>query len=182
MPVTANEFLDVIESRGIMSPDHVDHLRDQLAEAGVDIHPVHVARKLVDAGYLNPYFAKTLLEELNRAKRRSSTSAEEDELDLAPLEEELQEAEVLKASAAPAVELNIDLPPIRDPDQWPPAGGKSSLLPAANPQYTFDAENKIETVVFSRRPRSGVRDWLIGSLGAAVAVLVVLVILLLVWR
>src|SRR5262245_18945749 len=120
MSWTAAEFLDVIEQRGIMASDHVDHLREQLAAADCEIHAVLVARKLVEAGYLNPYFAKTLLEEGYRSCRagtgtgvRSATpkrgaASEEDELDLAPLEEEKREEQAALA-AGPPIDLKIDL-------------------------------------------------------------------------
>jgi hypothetical protein len=73
MPMRTDKFLDMLEQRGILSPVDVESLREQVAEADRPMHPVFVARRLVTAGYLNAYYAKTLLTEL------AGTSAAEGE-------------------------------------------------------------------------------------------------------
>jgi hypothetical protein len=191
MSWTAAEFLDLIEQRGIMASDHVDHLREQLSAAGCEIHAVHVARKLVEHGYLNPYFAKTLLEEgylsrragaaesgLRTATSQRGAASKEDELDLAPLEEEKREEQAALA-AGPPIDLKIDLPPIHDPDAWP--ASDPPLLPAADPHSAFSAIQRLEAEVLSRR---GPKDtpWIVWALSGAVLVLAILVVMLLAGR
>ncbi len=56
-----NEFLDLIERWGVMPELQVDNLREQVAESDYPVHPVQMARRLVEEGYINSYFAKTLL-------------------------------------------------------------------------------------------------------------------------
>ncbi|REJ97152.1 MAG: hypothetical protein DWQ35_02755 [Planctomycetota bacterium] len=55
------EFLDLIETWGVLPPMQVDSLREQVAMAEYPVHPVLLARRLVEEGYINSYFAKTLL-------------------------------------------------------------------------------------------------------------------------
>ncbi|NIP85837.1 MAG: hypothetical protein GTO03_09860 [Planctomycetales bacterium] len=62
-------FLDLLDQQGILSPMDIESLREQVVAADSPIHPVFVARRLVTAGYLNPYHAKTLLSELAQAVR-----------------------------------------------------------------------------------------------------------------
>ena len=55
------ELLDLIEQWGVMPPMQVANLRKQVAAAEYPVHPVLMARRLVEEGYINAYFAKTLL-------------------------------------------------------------------------------------------------------------------------
>lgn len=199
MTWTAAEFLDLLEHRGIMAADHIDDLREQLAAVEGGVHAVHVARKLVDAGYLNPYFAKTLLEEGYRSRRGAGKSPQpkgspakraDEELDLAPLEEdELEERAAL--AKGPPINLRIELPPLHDPDAWPsatePPGPHAaetpmSMLPAANPRSGYGALKQIEADSRIRRRPQADTAWLIWALGGAAAVLALIVAMLLVWR
>lgn len=155
---------------------------------------MHMARKLVDAGYLNPYFAKTLLEEgyQNRRAAEDSHAARptrhaslddelDDELDLAPLEEDEREERAALAKGPPA-DLKIELPPLHDPDAWPEASEPPALLPAANPQSGYGALKQIETNARTGRRQSNDKTWLLWSLSGAVAVLVLIVAMLLMGR
>ena len=189
MSWTAAEFLDLLEQRGIMAADHVEDLREQLAAAGGDFHAVHVARKLVDAGYLNSYFAKTLLEEGYRSRRAAKGAAQpaqpgrpsrDEELDLAPIEEdELEERAAL--AKGPPIDLRIELPPMHDPDAWPAASDSTQVL-QSQPRSNLGSLKRIGDDVHTRHPQSSDISWLIWALGGAVAVLVMIVVLLLVWR
>ncbi len=69
MPMHSQAFLDLLDQQGILSPMDIESLREQVVAADSPIHPVFVARRLVTAGYLNPYHAKTLLSELAQAVR-----------------------------------------------------------------------------------------------------------------
>ena len=181
MSWTAAELLDLIEQRGIMARDHVDDLRDQLAAAGCDVHAVHVARKLVEAGYLNPYYAKTLLEEGYRSRRASARSkasaaaGPDEELDLAPLEEDVREEQAALA-AGPPIDLRIELPPIQDPDAWPSTSEDTQLPPV---RLGFGSLSRGTT---TPRPRAGNLTWLNWALGGAVVFLLLIVIVLLMLR
>jgi len=190
MSWTPEQFLDLLEERGIMAPDHIDHLREQLAAAGGGVHAVHIARKLVDAGYLNPYFAKTLLEEGYQSRRAAGETPTakptrhaslDDELDLAPLEEDEREEQAALAKGAP-IDLSIELPPLHDPDAWSTTTEPTPLLPAANPQSGFGALKEIEADARLTRRRSSDNTWLLWTLSGAVAVLVLMVAMLLMWR
>ena len=66
MQGAADMFLDMLAERGILAPTDVESMREQIGESETTVHPVFVARRLVEMGYLNPYFAKTLLTELAR--------------------------------------------------------------------------------------------------------------------
>lgn len=190
MSWTPEQFLDLLEERGIMAPDHIDHLREQLAAVEGGVHAVHIARKLVDAGYLNAYFAKTLLEEGYQSRRAVTghTAAKptphaslDDELDLAPLEEDEREEQAALAKGAP-IDLKIELTPLHDPDAWPTATESAPLLPAANPQSGYGALKQIEADARLIRRHSGNSTWLLWTLSGAVAVLVLMVAMLLMWR
>ncbi|NIP84218.1 MAG: hypothetical protein GTO03_01095 [Planctomycetales bacterium] len=76
MPLRTDRFLDLLEERGILSPNDVDWLRQQAAEMDPPVHPVFVARRLVKTGYLNPYYAKTLLSELASVAEDQPETAE----------------------------------------------------------------------------------------------------------
>ena len=189
MSWTAAEFLDLLEQRGIMAADHVEHLREQLAEVDGGVHAVHVARKLVDAGYLNPYFAKTLLEEGYRSRRAMKGAAQsprpggpsrDEELDLAPLEEDLLEEKAALAKGPP-IDLRIELPPMHDPDAWPTMSDSTQML-RSQPRSSLGSLKQIGDDIHTRRPQSSDISWLIWALGGAVAVLVMIVAMLLVWR
>lgn len=198
MSWTAAEFLDLLEHRGIMAADHVDDLREQLAAVEGGVHAVHVARKLVDAGYLNPYFAKTLLEEGYRSRRAAKDSSEGvmpggpkanapsggsrrvEELDLAPLEEdELEERAAL--AKGPPIDLRIELPPMHDPDAWPTASDSTQVL-RSQPRSSLGSLKRIGDDIHTKRLPSSDTTWLLWALGGAVAVLVMIVAMLLVWR
>jgi len=70
----ANEFLDLLEKRAIMAPHDVESLREQVNDPQKPPHASFVARRLVQLGYLNPYFAKTLLSEAAQRNRSSAES------------------------------------------------------------------------------------------------------------
>lgn len=55
------EFLNLIEHWGVMPPMQVANLRKQVLDSEHPVHPVLLARRLVEEGYINSYFAKTLL-------------------------------------------------------------------------------------------------------------------------
>jgi hypothetical protein len=65
MAAASFELLDLLEKRGIMAPHDVEVLREQVAGAQPPPHASFVARRLVQLGYLNSYFAKTLLSEIS---------------------------------------------------------------------------------------------------------------------
>ena len=77
MGPAVNQFLDLLESRGVIAPHDVESLREQVSQAENAPHASFVARRLVQLGYLNPYFAKTLLGEIiteNAASRDPQTA------------------------------------------------------------------------------------------------------------
>jgi hypothetical protein len=67
MQTSSGMFLNMLAQRGILSPNDIEILHQQVNAADPPIHPVVVARRLVEAGYLNAYHAKTLLAELAEA-------------------------------------------------------------------------------------------------------------------
>ncbi|MCE9547863.1 MAG: hypothetical protein K8T25_20520 [Planctomycetia bacterium] len=195
MPLTAAEFLDLIEQRGIMSPDHVDHLREQLAEAGVVIHPTLVARKLVEAGYLNPYFAKTLLAEGQRTRPGPPPRGEKQDqkqldepLDLAPLEEETADLGSDSAAAAREVDMRIDLPPIRDPDDLGQLGDarnasqEMSDLPMSVAGRRRGMLPTLDSIQWGQPRRHAQVNWIPWAIGAGGAVLLIVVLLVILLR
>lgn len=89
MTKSAHEFIDLLEHRGILPHIDVDSLREQINESEQPIHPVFVARRLVQVGYLNAYFAKTLLGELSEATTGATPHG--DEADLVLVDDESSE-------------------------------------------------------------------------------------------
>jgi hypothetical protein len=81
MAMTSEQFLDLLERRGVLQQVLVDYLREQLAQSTRTIRPYMIAQRLVERGYLTAYFAKNLLAEGNAIPAGHS----DEQLGLAPL-------------------------------------------------------------------------------------------------
>jgi hypothetical protein len=139
-----DDFLDLLEQRGILPPDDVESLREQAAESPTPVHPVFVARRLVQTGYLNAYFAKTLLSELADMSHQDEHATATDEPELEPLPLDKPQDDVNRPAATVAQETaaepmphfdDLGLPTIESLDLANPASADNApLLPSARPK------------------------------------------------
>lgn len=173
----AAEFLDLIEHWGVMPPMQVKNLRKQIGSAEYPVHPVLLARRLVEEGYINSYFAKTLLaggpptETPNMASETSGnepTDVRWRELDE---EEELRLEDQLSG---------LELPPIEGAD-WLTRSADGDTISALPTLATTTALGPTEPESafarwYSDTPLSGVPWWLAAL--AAVGVITLLVTIL----
>lgn len=127
--MTTAEFLNLLEERGIMPPMQVNNLRQQVSGADYGVHPIRIARRLVEEGYLNPYFAKTLLAE------RSPPSSSSMNDGLSPLGEMPED---LGLEDLPEMDLDdMQLPPIAG-DDW--LSGPSSISGSQLSEFSSSRE------------------------------------------
>jgi len=139
--IDAEEFVDLLEQKDLVSPEVVAHLRRQIARPNNPISAALIAKWLVDRGHLSRLLAQRLL---TRAEETAETPkprdaefdwekrAEEEELGLAPLDDEIartRPAEPKKPAPAPKPK------PTRPSSPTPPAGGppKKPGQPAPGP-------------------------------------------------
>ncbi len=196
---TASQLLDLIERQGILSRGDVLSLREQIDDAETPVHPVFLSRRLVQLGYLNPYHAKTLLEEIAKLEPATQTAAQSvaakgsDEIapELEPLEEEKEKdesADRWKETPAedpepPPVALDdLVLPPISTVDVFSdPALTRARLIPSLRKRSPWSTlvPRRSRT---SPRSRDPVVQLLIMSLVAVIAAAVVGLIIFIVTR
>ncbi len=110
--MTAQQFVDFLEERGILAPHDILSLREQVTASKTPLHPTFIARRLVQLRYLNPYFAKTLLEEAITQYRPASNDnlqLTDDEGDEFVDENNPPKSIPFDAPAEPEPESEIDL-------------------------------------------------------------------------
>ena len=132
MPMTALEFLDLLVDRGVMPALQIDDLRAQVIANPEPVHPVYVARRLVQEGYLNPYHAKNLLtegaEHNGQDSEHKSRAAQEPMPELEPLEEE---GPPEHPATPPCDEFDLQLDPLRSSEWMVPLIDDERTLPPA---------------------------------------------------
>ncbi|MFP6656900.1 MAG: hypothetical protein VB853_01890 [Pirellulales bacterium] len=137
MATVANELLDLLEKRAIMAPHDVESLREQVNDPQKPPHASFVARRLVQLGYLNPYFAKTLLSEAaqrNRSSAGSNPAGESHEpRHSADYNSSISDEDLIKIDAVP-------LPRLEEFDLLSDDSAKhASLIPVLKPRQGLSA-------------------------------------------
>jgi len=99
--ISAEEFVALLEQKDLLSPELVTHLRRQIARPGSPISAALLAKWLVDRGHLSRLLAQRLLTRAEESAEavtppggmqfdwEKTGEAEEDELGLAPLDDEI---------------------------------------------------------------------------------------------
>ena len=99
--ISAEEFVALLEKRDLLSPELVVHLRRQVARPSSPISAALIAKWLVDRGHLSRLLAQRLLTRAEDSVEESAppdamqfdwekaAESEEDELGLAPLDDEM---------------------------------------------------------------------------------------------
>ncbi len=107
---STEKFLDILAERDLLSEKLLASLRQQVAKSPKPVRPEALAKRLIDAGHLTPVLAKRLLAALPEAEPEAQ--ADEDDLGLAPLEEDLpkRSAPAPKAAKQPAKEPGKQAP------------------------------------------------------------------------
>ncbi len=118
MQPLAIKFIELLESKQLLSDDVIIELRRQVAESKVKLSPELIAKLLVDNGHLTKFQATRLVAELATDRPATTTSgsakATEDELGLAP---STNTAEVLvddEVVGVEAVDVIDDAVPVID--------------------------------------------------------------------
>ncbi|MFO1066708.1 MAG: PQQ-binding-like beta-propeller repeat protein [Pirellulales bacterium] len=71
----AKQFIDQLETQGLLSPDIIEELRRQVADTKAKITPETLARILVDNGHLTKFQATKIVSDLKSGKDTSSAAA-----------------------------------------------------------------------------------------------------------
>ncbi|MEK6249908.1 MAG: hypothetical protein N2C12_17110 [Planctomycetales bacterium] len=126
-------FLAMLEERGVLQSSDIQSLREQLEESPDPVHPTFIARRLVSVGFLNPFFAKTLLLEgakiYGAAEYSDSAGAGGgDDLHFADAEDE-KEAEKSFYEEFTAVMEGVELVPVGGMDFLLQDPDNAELLP-----------------------------------------------------
>jgi len=137
--ISPEEFVALLEKKDLVSPEVVAHLRRQIARPGKPISAALIAKWLVDRGHLSRLLAQRLItkaedsEEIPKPGRdiqfdwEKEAEAEEEELGLAPLDDEIPGASAVKKGRPKPAAKPPESPPAKEPPPAaPPAGG--SLL------------------------------------------------------
>lgn len=137
--IAPEEFVALLEKKDLVSPEVVAHLRRQIARPGKPITAPLIAKWLVDRGHLSRLLAQRLItraedtEETPAPARdikfdwEKEAEAEEEELGLAPLDDEIPGSPAAKKGRPRPAAKPPQSPPAKEPPPAaPPAGG--SLL------------------------------------------------------
>lgn len=163
MALTAQKFVDFLEQRGVLAPNDILSLREQVAQSKTPFHPTFIARRLVQLRYLNPYFAKTLLEEAI-AQNRPVSNENLQFVDDRDGDADVDEADANKAPAAipfdepeakePEIDLsNIVLPVIQEVDLMSDeAVERAMLIPALQRSLITEKLGPFKAFDFSGLP------------------------------
>ena len=100
----ANEFVDRLESLGLLDQEIIKALRQQLAEGGSRITPEAVAKLLVDNGQLTHFQATKLIGEIRSERYEKDDASSDEVLELAE-EAEVVGEEVEVVEADPVMEV-----------------------------------------------------------------------------
>lgn len=172
IPMNAEHFLDLLDQRGIIPPTDVEFLREQVAATETPYHPVFIARRLVQSGHINPYFAKTLLSDLAELARELSIAEDEVETPATPLTTERPTPPPCEGGAV--VELqDMKLPAMERFDLLSANFNEGQLLPSARQKGLAAWLGGNEQLHLRR---SGYQKYLLPAcllLAAAVAMLVI---------
>ena len=127
--MNAEQFLQIADDKGFLDAKQLRKIRGQIQSSAKPISAGRIAKVLVDKGLITKYQAKSLLDDLQAAAKEKETvaptepepkittaTAEESELDLAPIDDDEKrpaaaadpapvDASKLGANEAPAVEL-----------------------------------------------------------------------------
>ncbi|MHC4399164.1 MAG: outer membrane protein assembly factor BamB family protein [Planctomycetota bacterium] len=136
--IDVEEFIALLEEKDLVPPEVVAHLRRQIARPNARLSAALIAKWLVDRGHLSRLLAQRLLTQAEEAAKAADAGeepfawekqaeAEEDEIGLAPLDDEIAEmpsAEKRKPAAPPR---RAPKPPPAQPPQPPPAAAGSLL-------------------------------------------------------
>jgi len=133
-----HQFLDLLDKRGVLAPADIDSLHEQVDAVDEPMHPVFIARRLVEVGFLNPYFAKTLLADGAELYRGDETAD--------PAERTTSETPRVAAERRPDDGLMASL----DDLQLPAIGGLDLLA---------DAQFQQAALLPTLRRRKGVAAW-----------------------
>jgi outer membrane protein assembly factor BamB len=135
--IAAEEFVALLEQKDLVSPEIVAHLRRQIARPGSPISAALIAKWLVDRGHLSRILAQRLLTRAEEVADATKPPREaefdwerqaeaEEELGLAPLDDEISSVPATKKRPKPPAEFRA-IPPrapasgrARTPEQKPP--------------------------------------------------------------
>ncbi|MFK7734593.1 MAG: PQQ-binding-like beta-propeller repeat protein [Pirellulaceae bacterium] len=82
MQERATQFIDILETEGLLSPEIVEELRRQVRESKTRLKPELLAKLLVDNGHLTKFQATKLVSEMSEEEGSDSADAPESEEEL----------------------------------------------------------------------------------------------------
>lgn len=134
-PSSAEEFLAVLERRDLLPAGLLEGLRRQVAQAKKPVTAAAVAKRLIEAGHLTPALAKRLLSAGSAEVAKGpaappspqAPASQEEDLTLAPLEEEKARTKSRETHTPPTEETPT--PPVAPPPQQPRPEDEFELAP-----------------------------------------------------
>ena len=149
--IAAEEFVALLEQKDLVSPEIIAHLRRQIARPKNPISAALLAKWLVDRGHLSRILAQRLLTRAEEAADAAKPPREaefdwerqaeaEEELGLAPLDDEIPSVPAAKKKPKPRMEFRA-IPPrapasgrAKTPEQKPPPAPPLGKEKRANPR------------------------------------------------
>jgi len=181
------EFLDLIERWGVMPPMQVENLRKQVGTSEYPVHPVLLARRLIEEGYINSYFAKTLLAggppggEFTAGG--SDDSPASDDYGLEPLPEESSWADEDEDLAGYRLD-DLELPPIEGSDWLTREADVQSAgtLPTLGTGKILEQSSPSPLAAWlEEQGLSGLPWWVIALAACGALTFVIIIVILIVW-
>jgi len=137
--ISPEEFIDVLQKKDLVAPELIEHLRQQIARPSARLSAALIAKWLVDRGHLSRLLAQRLLDRAeedspaDKLKAQGELSWEkqakedEEELGLAPLDDEIPSPSIRKKrpKSAPAP----DRPAAKPKTPARPAGSRPAPQP-----------------------------------------------------
>jgi outer membrane protein assembly factor BamB len=141
---SGEQFVTLLEAKQLLPAKMIESLRGQLAGAKKPIAATAIAKLLVDKGHLTPFQAKQLLSEAASPDidlgLSPAASTDDDDLGLAPLEDEKKHKKKSTPAASKAADDDLGL--ANDLGLAPAASEKKKKAPGPEPAETslFDEE------------------------------------------
>ena len=135
--VSAEQFIELLEEKDLLPSELLQDLRERVAHSMTPVTAALIAKRLVDKGHLSRMLAQRLLDQAEEGlppagRRAAQPATDEDDLGLAPLEEEEQNDFADTEEEDWGLDI-IDKPPPKPAQKQPAKGKPRPSRPTAKP-------------------------------------------------